>query len=113
MIEIKNEYIVCIDVDQTLVMHVNNDNYNYVVKNPYSGSSITFNPNSNHIELLKQYKGRDLFVIVWSAAGVLWAKAVLESLELTDYVDLIMTKPSKLVDDLPLEDIFPKPVYLK
>lgn len=114
MIEVENEYIVCIDVDQTLVMHIDNvPSSTLEVINPYSGSKIRLDKNNKHIELLKQYKGRGLFIVVWSAAGVLWAKSVINALGLVDSVDLIMTKPSKLVDDLSLEDIFPKPVYLK
>lgn len=113
MIEIQNEYIVCIDVDQTLVMHKDSQVFDLEIINPYSGSRIKLDINKNHVELLKQYKGRGLYTIVWSAAGVLWAKAILNTLGLMDSVDLIMTKPSKLVDDLPLEDIFPKPIYLK
>lgn len=114
MIEIQNEYIVCIDVDQTLIMHHDSHSDGMSISlNPYSGTKIKWSPNENHIELLKQYKGRGLFVIVWSAAGVLWAKTIINALGINDNVDLIMTKPSKYVDDLMGNEILGSRVYLK
>jgi len=113
MIKIDNEHIVAIDVDQTLFMHeegiINND----VIVNPYSKTKIGGHLNQNHYELLKQYKARGLFVIVWSKAGVLWAEAVIKHYKLEPYVDLITTKFDRYVDDLEAKDILGERVYIK
>lgn len=108
---IKDQQTVAFDIDETLFMHDENGFQSIV--NPYSNTSVIGCPNSKHIELLKQYKGRGMFTIAWSAAGSEWAETVVKELNLESYVDLVMRKPDKLVDDLPVEEIFPCRIYLK
>lgn len=113
----ENEFVVAFDVDDTLVIW--GDFYGVPHEGavpficPYSGGTNYLIPHKKHIQLLKQYTGRGMCVMVWSAGGTQWAKSVINTLGLEDYVDLIITKPSKLIDDLPLNEIFPKPIYLK
>lgn len=107
---IENEMIVGIDVDKTLVEP---SAFGPIqITNPYSNTTDSYRILTQHVELLKQYHGRGMFVVVWSAGGVLWAKTVIEILGLTDYVHLVQTKPIKIVDDLPPEKIFTTRVYL-
>lgn len=114
MIKIDNEHIVAFDIDQTLFMHEKwADPSIHTLINPYSGSKIYGYLNANHYELLKQYKARGLFVIVWSKAGVLWAEAVIKHYKLEPYVDLITTKFDRYVDDLEAKDILGERVYIK
>jgi len=113
MIKIDNEHIVAIDVDQTLFMHDDDLFFPDKIINPYSKSVIKGSANFTHIELLKQYKSRGLFVIVWSKAGVLWAEAVIKHYKLEPYVDLITTKFDRYVDDLEAKDILGERVYIK
>lgn len=112
---VENEMIVAFDVDDTLVMwHSKVDPINKIqIINPYGGSETWLKPHKRHIELLKEYKGRGMTIIVWSAAGYKWAESVVNSLGIQDYVDLIMTKPGKLVDDLSVQEIFTTRIYLK
>lgn len=111
---IENESIVFFDVDQTLVMHENVRPLGGLdIINPYSGSKISVSINNKHVELLKQFKGRGMFIIVWSAAGVLWAQAVVNALGLQDEVDMVMTKSSKFVDDLEADQVLGQRIYLK
>ncbi len=112
MIKIDNEHLVAFDVDQTLFMHREGIFDEYVI-NPYSKSKVYGFLNQNHLELLKQYKARGLFVIVWSKAGVLWAEAVIKHYKLEPYVDLITTKFDRYVDDLEAKDILGERVYIK
>lgn len=112
MIIIENEHIIAMDVDQTLFMH-DSDNGKIKIINPYSNTAIYGNKNENHIELLKQYKGRGLYVIIWSKAGVRWAQAVVKEFELEPYVDLITTKLDRYVDDLEADQIMGERVYIK
>lgn len=116
MLVVPGENIVAFDVDETLVMwsdkfsqpHENSIGF----KDPYDDSTNYLLPHIKHIDLLKKYKGRGLTVIVWSAGGVEWARSVVKTLELETYVDLVITKPNKLVDDLTPSEIFPCRIYL-
>lgn len=110
---INAEHLVMFDVDETLVSHTDEEDYNFLVVNPYSNSSVKLKEIFKHTELLKQYKGRGMFVVVWSKAGCLWADIVIKHLMLEDYVDLILTKPDRYVDDLEADRILGERVYLK
>lgn len=117
MIELNNEYVVAFDIDDTLVLW--SDTYSQPGDNkiafldPYDGSTNYLTPHKKHIALLKKYKGRGMCVIVWSAAGTQWAKSVINTLGLADYIDVVMTKPSKYVDDLQAQEILGSRIYLK
>lgn len=111
---VNNEHIVAFDVDETLFMHgMDYPSYKSGLLNPYSGNYSPGMGNSKHIELMKQYKARGLFIIVWSKAGVLWAEAVVKHLKLEGYVDLVVTKFDRYVDDLEADKILGERVYLK
>lgn len=108
---IENEHICVYDVDQTLFMHdssISNGLYN-----PYSKSFVGGYQNYKHIELMKQHKARGMFIIVWSKAGSKWAEAVIKYLKLEEYVDLILTKPDKYIDDMNGNSILGEHIYLK
>lgn len=117
MIEFDNEYVIACDVDDTLVMWSNGCRQPHegavAFNDPYDGSTNYLTPHRKHIDLIKKYKGRGMCVMVWSAGGVQWAKSVINTLGLADYVDLIITKPSKYVDDLDASEILGSRIYLK
>lgn len=52
-----------------------------------------------NINALKDHSRAGHIVIVWSAGGVEWATAVVEALQLKDFVDVILTKPDWYYDD--------------
>jgi len=109
----ENEDIVCCDVDLTLVSPVQEINmYDILITNPYSGTTKYYKVHHQHIELIKQYKGRGCFVRVWSHGGAKWAETVVKTLGLESYVDSVETKPLKLIDDMPAEKIFKNVIYL-
>lgn len=111
------DQVVTIDVDDTLVMW--SDKYAQPhegaveFKDPYDGSTNYLVPHEKHISLLKKYRGRGFTVVVWSAGGVQWAESVVKTLELEQYIDIVLTKPSRYVDDLPVQEWFGNRVYLK
>lgn len=105
-----HEFIVCYDVDGTLVTLGNG---NLKIKNPLTASELYYAFNFKHIELLKSHRARGYHVRVWSAAGWQWAEAVVKALHLEEYVNSIETKPICLVDDLPVQEIFPHRVFIK
>lgn len=112
MIHTNPEHVVCFDCDDTLVMWGKKTNDVYI-KDPYTDSDILLKKHNKHIKLLQDYKARGYYVVVWSAGGYLWAKAVVEGLGLRDSVDHIMAKPVKYVDDLDATEILGTRVYLK
>lgn len=115
---IGNEQNVFFDCDDTLVMR--NDREwepkpgRIKFKDPYQSKDVYYlNPHIKHIQILKEHKERGFTVIVWSAAGHEWAKAVVEGLGLQEYVHYYMTKPAKFFDDLPANEVLGQRVYLK
>lgn len=110
----KNENVTCYDVDDTIVLWFADCDPSKKIKIvcPYGGSETFLKPHARHIDLLKKHHGRGDYIIVWSAGGTLWAEAVVKALGLEEYVDLVMTKPTKIVDDLTPNEIFPHRLYL-
>lgn len=117
MISFDNEFVVAFDVDDTILMWGDDftkpEEGRIEIIDPYDGSRVYLTPHKKHIGLLKKYKGRGMCVMVWSAGGVQWAKAAINALNLADYIDLVITKPSKYVDDLPASEILGSRIYLQ
>lgn len=113
---IKNDHVIAFDIDDTLVMW----SKDYSVKkkgrlkfeDPGAGP-VYLTPHIRHIDLLKNHFARGFFIVAWSHGGSAWTKNVIETLELQNYVHLVITKPTKLVDDLKPNEIFPNVIYLK
>jgi hypothetical protein len=105
MRQIKNNRTIFCDVDGTLLEHTKDDTLDYVaVPDAVNlGKYIKAVPNYNNIRILKEEHARGAFVVVWSKGGNQWAADVVVSLELSNYVDLIMDKPTAYIDDLPVE----------
>jgi hypothetical protein len=114
---IGNDLIVFVDCDETLVMRIDD---NYDVPGPgkvelidkYDDSKVYLTRHEQHIKLIKKYKLQGYTVIVWSAAGSLWAREVVTKLELDNSVDFVMSKPSKFIDDLKADEILGSRVYI-
>lgn len=98
----ENDNVVCFDVDDTLVMWSWPEEFNsQVVTFNNFGFPANLVPHQKHIELLKQFKARGHYVIVWSQGGWEWAQEVVRLLGLEGFVDEVKTKPKWIVDDLP------------
>lgn len=111
-----NESVITIDCDETLVNWADSNKSpapgKIMLKCPYVGDDVWLTPNWAHIRLLKQHRGRGFVVIVWSSGGVLWANEVVRALNLEDYVDIVLSKPTKYVDDKSCEEWMGTHVYL-
>jgi len=64
--------------------------------------------NLNIIQEIKVAKARGQTVIVWSQGGANWARDVVESAGLGEYVDCCLAKPSWYFDDKPYQEILDK-----
>lgn len=111
MYYVQNELTVSYDVDSTLVF--NDTAGSLVIDDPFEkGKKIHLRPHRRHIKQLMNHKARGFHVTVWSQQGALWAKTIVEALELGAYVDVVITKPTCYVDDLPGDQILGTRIYL-
>lgn len=114
---VKNEMVIMVDCDDTLCMwsehHTQPHEGALDFLDPYDGKTVYLKPHTTHIELVKQFKHRGYHVIIWSGAGYMWAEAVVKRLGLEKYVDQVMTKSTKYIDDLHADEILGSRIYLK
>lgn len=115
---LNNETVVLVDVDETLICW--SKTFKKPGKNkklfidPYTKDKLYLTPHGPHIRLLKQYKARGFAIVVASMAGVLWSQTIVDGLNLNKYVDIVMSKPIKHMDDKEdIKDIVGTRVYLK
>lgn len=60
------------------------------------GDGEVIEPNPEMVIKLKRYKYMGGFIIVISCQGVKWANTVVQTLGLTDFVDLVMKDPRRI-----------------
>jgi len=92
---------VYFDVDGTLVLW-DKDRYPglpSVFVTDVHGDSIELKIHTKHLYILKSAATRGDCVIVWSAAGAEWARAVGRALEIDDFVIHYLQKPDSYFDD--------------
>ena len=97
-LELPDGATVMVDVDDTLVLwndHLGLD----TIEIDCEGVVGYRTPNLHNVRLLKKFYESGHIVVVWSASGVRWAKAVCKALEIDDYVHLKMSKPAIFIDD--------------
>jgi FMN phosphatase YigB (HAD superfamily) len=108
---VKNEAIICFDIDETLLMPEKGDGTDVFVK--YNGRVEKRNPHRKHIQFLKDNYFRGFTIYLWSGNGAEWCAAASDALGLDEYVDHVMAKPIKIVDDLDPSEWLPKRIYLE
>lgn len=103
----RNDRVIAFDVDDTLVMWGRNFDKPFEgcveVLDVHDGKMVYLTPHLKHVRDMIIYKKTGWTVMVWSAGGYEWAESVISTLGIKKYVDLVMTKPSRLYDDLPLD----------
>lgn len=102
----KNEHAIFFDVDQTLVMHGADmdSGESVVITCPYTGAKDRLIIHQAHVRMLKGNAARGYSVYVWSHHGVGWAKQVIYTLGLEEFVTAIIPKPISYVDDKHMDD---------
>lgn len=104
------------DCDDTLVMwspHKGKDEDLLQIPDPYcEGKVVDVYPHKEHISYLKKCaKMNKDTIVVWSAGGEPWAKAVVAALNLGGYVKYCLAKPDQYVDDLHCIEFMGQHVY--
>lgn len=117
MIVVPGEIIVMIDCDDTLCLFAPTkeqlDNYGIDFLNPTTKEMDRIVPCRENIEQLKRHALRGTNCIVWTAAGVSWAVALVRALGIEKYVTACVSKPTFLIDDKDPSYFMPKPSYFK
>lgn len=102
---IKNENVLVVDVDETLVLSTEvRDLKSVPIWDEVTGSFLYVQPHQPHVRLIHEENQRGRFIIVWSRGGHAWAEAVVKGLGLLGSVDLIMSKPYAYIDDVPIQN---------
>jgi predicted HAD superfamily phosphohydrolase YqeG len=111
---IASEQLICVDIDETLILWKKATKGDKVVsfRDPYDGSLHYVVPHNPHIKILRDRKTRGATIIVWSASGWQWAEQVVKALNLQEYVDYIASKPIAYIDDKPVEEWMAERIYL-
>lgn len=124
---IEGDKIVYVDVDNTLIMTekdikaVAEDEGHFLEMKEFLGTVkmrppahqdlMEFYVNNENVELVKHISKMGTKIVVWSKSGYRWAAEAVEQLELEEFVDLIISKPNDIIDDLPAEKFIPKPMW--
>ena len=87
-----------VDIDDNLIMHKYSQTAE-TIRMDFYGEMTTFGVHKEHVKLVKNYKARGFHVIAWSGNGYKHAERAINALGLQDYVDQIMTKPNRVIDD--------------
>jgi len=110
----KNEQVICVDVDDTLVSWDTTNSTDLItVVCPNTGCNERLAPHRPHIKIVQNRLGRGALIIVWSAGGYAWAEAVVKALGLEHENLHIYSKPIAYVDDKKSEEWMGEHIYLK
>ncbi len=101
-IKIHNEKVAYVDCDHTLIEWSPLKEVAPLTLVSPKGCHNVY-PMQKNIDLIRELRAVGWEIIVWSQGGVEHAERVVKLLKIEDLVDVIVSKPSLYVDDLPLE----------
>lgn len=110
------ENILAVDIDGTLIDYPKKSDTAVTgdIFLAYGDKLLHLRPMQMNIALMKHCKKvREYGILVWSANGKDWAIKVLDALGLTEYADIIMTKPIEYLDDKPVEQWMTNRIHLE
>ena len=93
------EEVVMFDIDDTLILWGKSGKLDASFIDPDSGAQESGKKHIEHIKRLIEHKEAGHTVIAWSGGGGAYARAAIDGLGLTKYVDLCMSKPMQYYDD--------------
>lgn len=65
-------------------------------------------PNWPQIEELKRFKIRGYKIVLWTQSGSMWGEVIAKTLKIENLIDVCITKPNYIFDDLPASEFMPK-----
>ena len=117
---IRNDTVIPIDVDDTLILYPEDTldpklyrAEGYIKLKDITGETFYAKPSMKHIRLMKLYRKRGFTVIVWSGNGYEHAESIVKQLKLSNYVDLVMCKPNRFIDDVDCSRWMGTRIYLE
>lgn len=112
MIVTKNDLVIYIDVDETLIFECDKNHPNSIKVN-YYGQNKFIRPHNRHVNFIMSLKNRGYHVIVHSANGWKWAEHIIKKLKLDKYVHEVKSKSVKFVDDKEPDTWMGQRIYLE
>lgn len=101
--------IVYFDVDDTILSWEScNKHDENAVKVINNGHIFYKKAIWSNVQALKDHSYAGHVVVVWSKGGVEWASSAIQALNLTDHVDVVLTKPDWYYDDQGAEHWLPE-----
>lgn len=110
-IKFQDKATIYFDVDDTLVLHNISKKPEKAIFIRSTATDIAVIPNTIMINKLVELKKQGNIIVVWSGGGADWAEAVINSLNLQNYVDCILSKPFLYFDDLDSTEWMPTRSY--
>lgn len=103
MKKLKDKHTIFVDIDNTLILW--GQVKEPTVKLDFDQVASIHLP---HINKIKEFKARGHNIVVWSAGGSDWAEKIVLILNLEEYVDMVIPKPSWFIDDLNSFEFMPE-----
>ena len=113
---------VGVDIDETLVFihgpKMDGDglilrSYDLILTDPYGVlGDIYLTKHKPNINMIKRGYVRGQRYFAWTRAGYRWAEAVVKALDIEYCFEFCMTKPTKYIDDLPVQEWMTDRSYL-
>lgn len=100
MLVVDNDNIAFVDVDGTLVFFEPKTGQEPTITVDVGGATSILFVNQAILQEIHNHKKRGQKVFVWSQGGYTWALAVVKALRLERVVDVVMSKPKWVWDDL-------------
>lgn len=111
-----NEQVICVDIDDTMVVWGSDilpSHMTITIVDPTTKNLITLRVHEPHLKIVKARLDRGATLIVWSAGGYAWAKAVLEAFGLSSSPNIhVFSKPIAYIDDKKANDWMGDHIYL-
>jgi len=102
---LRGDKVAWFDVDDTLIL--------WSKEGKYALGDCKYDIHEAHVELIKEFHARGHRVVVWSQGGYRWACKAVKLLDISKYVDLVMSKPEWVFDDKPSSKWMPPVDYLE
>ncbi len=112
----KSEQVICVDIDDTLIIWGEFDKSKHkfiIVVDPHTGKHLELRVHEPHLKIIESRLVRGALLIVWSAGGYAWAEAVLQGLYLQYNESIhVYSKPIAYVDDKKANEWMGDHIYL-